>query len=420
MTCRWGARRTALGLSLVAPLCLSACVGERIVTAAPHQAGVFVSVSLEPKLASAAANLGWPSGAVPGALVIARRADARENAPADTAIADSSGLARFAALPADSYTIRVTRDLTTHEQQRAGGALGGVYALEGSAAAAVSAQDGSQVTIQARGVDRGSLLISEIFPNDLLTSGGYYSFGKYIEIYDNADTAISLAGKIVVAPFAIEQDSPKFPCSNYAQFLADPAGLWAEMIWRFPADAGVLKPGQSAVIATDAIDHTQFGSGAGFFDLSRAAYEFRGAQDTDNPLSTDVEFVGTRDDPFGHGWEAGHTRNVLALAAPLDIDTLPRKIEHSTIDFTDVRIPTAAILDVVQWQVIHEIEYPLCPSAVISDLNSGEARLLAGGDTLAMHRRVRYSAADDHPVLQRSRNSAADFLAAPGTPGRVP
>jgi hypothetical protein len=398
------------------------CIGERVVTTETQQlSGLTVHVRLEASLAAAGQALNWAPGAVPGATVIVQRVDGTEPAPPDTATADSAGNARFSNLPVAKYTVRVARDFTVDEQTRAKSVLGGVYALEGLTAATVDIASGIALDVEARGLDRGTLVISEIFPTALMIGRGqYWYWGNYVEIYNNSDAVVPLAGKLFLQAFHAGIETPNFPCQLYAALTADPAGLWAQLIYQFPDSAEPVQPGRAVVVATDAIDHRQFGQGIGFFDLSHAEYEFRGSEDVDNPVAKDMLDIGPRVIPFGHGWLGGASlRGVVALAQPLSIDTLPTKLSPA-LGTNYLRIPKGALLDVLQWNTPYQTTYPNCPPSVASEIDAGEPRLISAEDSVSMHRRVRYTLPDGRAVLQRSRNSAADFLAAPGTPGKVP
>jgi hypothetical protein len=266
------------------------------------------------------------------------------------------------------------------------------------------------------------LVFSELYPTAVkLSPSGYWQWGSYFELYNNSDSRVDLANLLFVDAVVIGVDSPNFPCSNYVDIQRDPSGVWADFVYRFPKDVAPLVPGERIVVATDAIDHRQFGTGIGFHDLSDAQYEFRGSSDTDNPLARDVVSVGPRVEPFGHGWFGFALRNLIALAAPLDLDTLPHQSHPAYAAGTPlVRIPTAALIDVLQWNTTLDHDYPYCPPSVVSEIDAGEPRIINAEDTLSMHRRIRYTLPDGRPVLQKSRNSAADWIVAPGTPHQIP
>src|SRR5258708_25389045 len=110
------------------------CSTERIVShESSPQGGLTVQPQPTSDLMAVTRALGWKDGTIPGAIVIVQLSDSSaNNQPADTVATDSTGVARFANLPFAKYSIRVTRDLTTAEQQRLAGVPGGVYAFEGA------------------------------------------------------------------------------------------------------------------------------------------------------------------------------------------------------------------------------------------------------------------------------------------------
>lgn len=346
---------------------------------------------------------------------------------ADTALTDTAGFAHFTRLTFTRYALSVSRDFTDSELTRAGSALDNIDGLIGSSVLDLASAQPETVVVQARVVGGSSLVISEVFPTKpVLADGSSYYFDNYWEVYNNSDTVIALAGKLFIDGFPqyIELPGSRYNCQTFAAFQNDPAGLWANYTVRFPDDARPLGPGETAVIATDAVDHRQFSHSAGFFDLSRADYEFRGSADVDNPLAKNMVDVGPhRPAGLGHGLTAWTSRLVWALALELDVDTLPSHYDPvwgggSTL----VRIPNAALLDVVQWKTTSRssLNPTECRSPVQPDLDAAPAIMLSNDDSLAMHRRVKRILPSGRVVLQRSRNSAADFTPAPGTPGRVP
>ncbi len=256
-----------------------------------------------------------------------------------------------------------------------------------------------------------------------ITPTQYYYWGAFIEVYNNADTAIAMAGKLVVDAFPAQEDIPDGRCANSTPFMGDPLGLWAERIWRFPDDADPLPPGKTAVIATDAIDHRQFGNSMGLLNLSHAEYEFRGGSDVDNPLSKDMISVGPRDGGMlGHGWYGWNLSQIVALAEPLNLDTLPHmNWVPAGEGFPFVRIPTRALLDVFTRKDIYKTSYPYCSKPTVApNIDRDETRLIGAEDSLTGHRRARYTLANGQVVLQVSHSSLADFFRARANPSIVP
>lgn len=421
-------RMTALFLSVT--FAVVGCEGRRTITSTVAPLGLTVRVHTAPNLADAARALGWSGTAVPGAVIVAEYA-AVDAGPktVDSTVTNADGASRFNALSEGNYTVRVSRSLTSGELTRANAVLGGVDAFTGVATISLSASSRDTVDVELRGVGGSSLVFSEIFGTEpLLGNGGVYYYGSYFKVYNNADTTIALAGKIFFDAWTGTIDGPTYNCTTFAATQNDPAGLWAKFVYRFPPTAKALAPGQRVMVAVDAIDHRLVKNSAGFFDLSRADFEFKGDADAQNPLARAMLDVGPRRfEADGHGWRTNGGRQVIGLAGPLDLSPL---LLHyypflpSSGGVPIIRIPIDAVLDVVQWKPFdnsYTFPYPDCPTSVLPSVDAAEARALVSfTDTLTMHRRVSRVLPSGRVILQRSRNSVADWIAAPGTPDTIP
>ena len=411
-----------------AAVALCGCDGRRTITSAVAPLGLTVRVHVAPELVDAAQALGWSGAAVPGASVVAEYASGDPGQmSADTAVTDAVGVSRIGELVAGNYTVRVSRALASGELARAGFALGGADRLAGFATIVLSPSGADTLDVELRGVGSSSLVFSEIFGSEpLLGDGGVYSYGNYLKVYNNADTTIQLAGKLFFSSWPGHFSGGTYGCTTFAATQNDAAGLWANFVFRFPPSSRPLRPGATALIATDAIDHRQIKNTAGFFDLSGADFEFKGDADAHNPLAQGMVDVGPyRYEADGHGWRTTGGRAVIGLADPLDLNQLPtHSYPFLPSGATLIRVPTEALLDVVQWRPTdpgYTSPYVDCPSSVVTGIDAAEARsVILFTDTLSMHRRVSRTLSTGRLVLQRSRNSAADWYAGPGTPGKVP
>lgn len=412
---------------LSAVICASAsCDGSRMVVG--DQGGHSLSVLVRPpaSLSNVAARLGWPLDAVPGAVVVLSRATASPGA-SDTVVSDSLGVAIFSSLMPGNYSIAASRTLTDSEIAQAGDALGGSIAFTTVITITLGDEDNHTTTLRVAPVDRGSLLFAEFAPMAQRTRAAnpWYYHANYFRLFNNADTVVALAEKLFVEAFPSWYDvRPGNNCQTFASLMRDPAGIWAQLIYKFPNDAGTIGPGEAVLIVTDAIDHRPIGQGEpGFHDFSRADFEFIGSSDVDNPAVPNLVSVGPRTlDPLGHGWHAHELRAIYVLAAPVALDTLPR--QYNTVWATGsnfVRIPNEAVLDVLSPTSTLYSPYAPCLPSVLPSVDAEEARVLPeGGGPLSVHRRVVRRRPDGSAILQRSRNSAADWYLGPMTPFLIP
>jgi hypothetical protein len=422
--------RGRTGLVLIASIAALGCEGRRTVTSAVAPLGLTVRVHVAPDLVAGALALGWSGTTVPGAVVVAEYAsDDASPMTVGSTVTNAEGASRFDELSEGIYTVRVSRALTSGEIALANGALGDNDALAGVAMVSLSASSTDTVDVELRGVGGSSLVFSEIFGTEpLLGNGGVYYYGSYFKVYNNADTTIQLADKIFFDATPGSVSGPTYDCTTFAATQRDPAGLWANFVYRFPPSAQALMPGEGALVAVDAIDHRQVKNAAGYFDLSSADFEFKGSNDALNPLAQGMLDVGPRRFVAdGHGWRTTGGRQVIGLAQPLDLSPLPLHY-YPFLPLSGglplIRIPISAVLDVVQWKPFdnnYTAPYPDCPTSVLASVDAAEARALVSfTDTRTMHRRVSRTLPGGRIVLQRSRNSVADWFAATGTPDEVP
>lgn len=413
------------GFTFILVTSVLACDGRRVVSS--ERPGIALTVQVAPSadLAAAVQALGWPTTGIPGASVIAEQltADAEHGPPADSAVADASGLARFENLPVGRYQLRASRAFTVAELVRADRALGNIEGLEGLTTAQLSPSSLAPLRVEVRGTGGSTLVISEVTAaHPLQPDGVYNDYAGFVEVYNNTERIIPLAGMLFFDAVPGELVVPSRTCDTYAALERDPDGLWTNLIWRFPQTARPLEAGEAVIIATDAIDHRRFGNSPAFLDLSHADFEFRGGADVDNPLAQDMVSVGLRDGGLdGHGWRSWAIRQVIGLAENVNLDTLPRRTDARLLGInTFVRIPRSVLLDMVLWEN-RGSSLTDCPgTSVAQGIDAGEARLLDYADVRTLHRKLSRITPSGRVVLQRSRNSAADFFAALPNPWTVP
>lgn len=378
-----------------------------------QRATVTVSVPVFAADAAVGSALGW--SAVPGATVVLQRTG---SAQSETATSDASGQVSFANVLPGKYAISVLRMLSDAERGQLGAGDADVDAFGGGVEVQVSAPT-TGVQVPAAAGRRGSLVISELwkgFPRLGLSS---YYFGHWLELYNNADTLVPLAGKLVFETVSGWYEHPQWPCSSLAGASDDPAGVWAHLIYAFPPNAAPVPPGGLVVIATDAIDHTTIVPDG--YDLSNAGFEFRGGSDADNPAALDMLSVGSRDGGFtqGHGMYFIGRWQPYGIANAVDLSALPR-FPHPSGAWEYVRIPGPEVLDIVTVRVpsvvvpFPDCQYrPVHPTFDRQFVNTGDP------EALGLQRRA-LPRTTGHPILLRTKTSARDFHLLPPTPGALP
>jgi hypothetical protein len=366
---------------------------------------------------SVAAALGWAGGRVPDADVTVRRT----STPVATfsATTDTLGTVRFDSLLTGNYEISTLRLLSVGEASRLAPQDADVDAV--AAGGALSLGDSGAVrTVGVYASRRGSLVVSELWaPSRVSTTGDFYPYATYLELYNNADTTVFLDGMLVGQATVGTIETMVSTCAEYEPWNLDSLGIWAQFIYQFPGTGAdyPLVPGQSvSVLATDAIDHRTVGPEAE--DLSGASFEFE--EGPDNPSVPNLVNVGTRTSPFGNGVVYYANTVIAFVAAAVNPDSLPLYLmPHYTLPHK--RIPAAAVLDVAGF--FRSFTSVPCPAYVHPRFLRQAAEILPRTETWvpSIQRRVLRTLSGGRRVLLRTLVMSRDFaVTTPRTPGSLP
>jgi hypothetical protein len=414
--------RHAVRFALVAAGILSCttCDYGEVVVVAPAAVGhgpLTLSIQASPEDSAVARELGWSRG-IPGAEVTVSPAnDTATGPPIAVLQTDSTGAASVSDLPDGQYHVEVRRHLTAAEMA----AVVPAEDVNGFFGQAVVKR--GPITLQVPASRRHSLVISEWSFNgeyDRKNKWGDYNFGGYLELANNSDTTVYLDGLVVGMAYAQASEyAPPASCKQSESFSNDPDGVWARQFDSLPGTGHTypLAPGETAVIATDAIDHSAIWPGA--LDLRGADFEFIGTADADNPAVPNTIDIGLGSNLLGHGlipWNAGV---VVFVALPLDVAPLPRQ-RILTTGNEYARVPRTKILDVVA--LLHPGPI-ICRHLVHNNFDRDPARMMSDdySDVItSVNRKVAYTRADGRKILQHTRTAAVDFFRGPRTPGRLP
>jgi hypothetical protein len=387
-----------------------------------QRATLTLTVSVEPADSALAAAVGSPGGVLANALVTLRRGTGQPRF--DTT--DAAGTATFADLLPGAYDASAVRLLTPEETAGFDPADQDVTAFAGGALLPVAAPASSGRMAVAAG-RRGSLVISENFAAEPWAPSGiynYYYFGHYVELYNNADTAIQLSGIVIGRGQSWFRDYTTMTCAVNGTWRNDPDGIWAKFFDAFPPM--LLAPGATVVVATDAIDHGAIV--AGMPNLAGADFEFIGSNDVDNPGVPNMIRSGLGEwsaSVFGHGFITPPD-GALFVALPVTVSELVQD-NLPVQDPPHVRIPREKLLDVFTTSETPALEaaltaqgYPLCEQIVHQNHDRGYASLYDAKALTSMKRRVLARLPDGRILLLRTRTSRVDFETGAPSPGSVP
>ena len=415
---RLGLCRTHVTAAATAMLCFSCNYGE-VVVVTPAAAGhgpLTISIQADPEDSTAARELGWSRG-IPGAEVTVSPADADTAAAPPVAVlrTDSAGAARVPDLPDGHYLVEVRRLLASAEAAQ----LAPTEDVIGFMANTVVERGSDTVLTPAS--HRRSIVISEWAFNTGSGPGiSMYYFGGYLELANNSDTTVYLDGLVIGEAYSVAWEYKPGGCAGSEGATNDPDGVWTQHFDSLPGTGHTypLAPGATAVIATDAVDHTAIIPGG--LDLSHANFEFPGTADADNPSVPNAVDIGLVPYRFDHGLFLNNLlEEVTFVALPVDVAALPM-----TPGREYVRVPRERILDVIALLSVFDFNAPLCPHLVHRNFDRYRSRLMGMPNSIgflhSIERKVAYTRADGRKILQHTRTSNADFYFGPRTPGWLP
>lgn len=145
------------------------------------------------------------------------------------------------------------------------------YNYSGSASSVEISAEGQTIKVPVTVAESSALVLKEIY---YACSGDYYIREQFYEVYNNSDATVYLDGLCIAevdyynqvdkAPYNFQIENPQ----NY---------VFAGDVWQIPGDGTSypLQPGESAVIAQWATDHSMesLNPGSAIGDLSSAEFE---------------------------------------------------------------------------------------------------------------------------------------------------
>jgi len=339
---------------------------------------------------------------------------------------DAGGNARFDSLLEGSYAVSVDRSLSDSELARLDASQREVAIFAGGARVNVTPPASQAIAVAMTAARRGSLVVSELFsyaPGPPV----FYSFGHYIEVFNNSDSTLYLDGTLLFWTPSVTHSDIWGPCDRNAVFRLDPTTVWASLIWAFPGSGRdyAIAPGTAKVIAMDAMNHRSASPETEQLDLSGAHFEQIGtAADIDNPFVPDMIKVRAGDGALGRGYPNGAIRSYgLARRDAAERLTSAEFTQFGRDGRADLTgIPAEAVLDIVSLTYTPAIRARLdalgavereCSPWLSPPLEQAVAPIIDGAVPQAMRRRSLGLLPSGRELLQRTRTSARDFEYAP-------
>ena len=207
-----------------------------------------------------------------------------------SATTDAAGLATFAGVIPDVYTVSASWTITSDQYAAATGQTvqHGTYVLGGSLLGQVLTVDAATLTLATNCARKQSVLISKVYYAGCKDANNKnYLAGRFVELYNNSDEAVDVAGMYLGL---LESNStPAYIIATHSDYI------YLKQVFRFPAEGHhILAPGQHLIVTNSAVDHTQ--SAPDDFDESQADYEckstVKGAP-VNNPATPAMELIYT-------------------------------------------------------------------------------------------------------------------------------
>jgi hypothetical protein len=146
-----------------------------------------------------------------------------------------------------------------------------------------------------------------------------------------------------------------------------------------------------------------------------------GFADVDNPGVPNMDDVtpGGAIEDHGLFWPDNSSTTVLSL--PLNVSSLPHDKAQPGPGYEFYQVPKARVLDALSFHTTYVSPYTNCPELVHRNFDRAMAFLFLGDEfTLSAQRRTAVVLPGGRKLLQHTRSTDADFVAAARSPGVLP
>ncbi|MBR1547810.1 MAG: DUF4876 domain-containing protein [Prevotella sp.] len=337
-----------------------------------------------------------------------------------TATTDAEGKAVFEGIVPDVYSVSTSWKMTAEEYARATGATvdNHGYTVSGSLAAQVMQASNTAPIVMATTVTKDqSILIGKVYYQGSKDDNNRnYVYAKYVELYNNSDEPIDVAGLYIAT---LESTSPT---SSYPlQYITD--SIVAKQVFRIPTDVPFpVQPGGTVLIANSAVDHTTKGAssepnllGADFEakdQVTRPIHE-------NNPATKGLNIIYSYTTITMMNLAQGGPSSVAIFETDEDVaaDWIANNITYaygrqSGMQF--IKIPARCVVDAVDILKYNgETGVDINSKRLFDYLDAGYAftESKSGYDGRLVVRKTASTTDDGRKILQDTNNSANDFVA---------
>lgn len=326
-----------------------------------------------------------------------------------TVTTDSNGRANFEQLVPGNYSLAATKTLTANESEIITGISSEAYL--NATVAQVQILDAGSTKVQLDGGAVGDWVIKEFYYSGAPNS--YYFYDSFIEIYNNSTETLYADGLL----FGSTKSATSSQSSFYGFVTQGYQDAFLAYAFRIPGlgTEYPVAPGESIVIAIDAIDHktdpngnanSPVNLGKGIADFEVYYYVNPKAPDTDNPDVPNVEILyATSTSLFDY--LPGVMGSGLVVFKSDDPDNLERMKEPNTTSSTQyLRVPREQVIDALDAaaKTTMPLETKRLPTVLDAGINS-----VGNSYTGTSLRRKIKQEINGRKVLLDTNNSANDF-----------
>lgn len=322
---------------------------------------------------------------------------------------NADGVALFTGLLPGNYQLSASKTLSAADAFPLTGFQTEVF-LNASAPSQVIATDGS-FSLKLQGSKVGGLVFKQVYYTGSKTpSGGNYLTDQFYEIYNNS-TDVIYADSLYLGESG---GTPGLSASSLPFGFSKAEGnVYLQNVWMVPGTGKTypIQPGQSIVIASNAINHKSDAAGnANSVDLGAGVSDFEGyvastGKDVDNPAVTNLDLVY-----FGapsNNWATSVFGPSMVIFKIKNIDGLKKILEpNSTSTRLYMEVPGSAVIDAVEFLAnANAVNFKRFPAA----LDAGFAFASGSYTGESMMRKVS-STVNGRRILQDTNNSGSDFI----------
>lgn len=343
-----------------------------------------------------------------------------------TATTDANGVATFTGIVPDQYTVSTSWELTADQYTQFTGdnqVTDGAVVSGTLANTLVGTDPQSKLQLSTQLSINRSLVIGKVYyAGTKNNSNRNYTADQYIEIYNQSDDSINVAGLCIGL---VETDSKGWSVEYLNAEHPDSTAL--KQIFRLPDTDKWVAPGGSIVIANSAIDHTSVSSTSP--NLVNADYDVNDTRTrnayTNNPAVPDMDVLYTFSASLNYMnlISGGPNSIVIFRATKADVDSWPLTYAYGRTKGSEYKLmPNSIVIDAVEiLKYKNDGTVDIDTKRLVDKLDAGYTNVSAvngyNGETVVRKLSTR-TGKDGHAILSDTNNSTSDFEARTGAAPR--